>query len=265
MRRVLPAPLVHHRQGNPVQHDEPVVSVLDVLPWHDEHRRIQGGYRHFPFPAKVADLAVAATGVDPEQRHLGQVCGQLLEQAVLLLPTQRVRLPLVGVGQQLDLRSRMQPGQAEFVDPLGRSEIQNSAHNLQSVVDRTHGGACLAPVFDPWLQGPDVDLIKGDAADPGHQELQSPNVTGNAALVLILQHELGSSLLESPPRPDAVDLCLPGLLDQSREVAFRFFESICASALANSPSTDVLIDVPDAMAFDEPRCSLASHDWSPLG
>ena len=38
---------------------------------------------------------------------------------------------------------------------------------------------------------------------------------------------------------------LPCLFHHSCEVSFRFFESSCASALANSPPEDDLVDVPD--------------------
>ena len=82
--------------------------------------------------------------------------------------------------------------------------------------------------------------------------------------MLVLQHKLCRGLLEGSSGPDAVDLGLPGLFHHSREVSFRFFELSCASALANSPPEDALVDVPDPGPHDEAGYSFASHDFSPF-
>jgi hypothetical protein len=63
--------------------------------------------------------------------------------------------------------------------------------------------------------------------------------------VLVFEHEFRRGLLEGSNRPDAVDVSLPGFFHHSREVSFRFLELICASALANSPPEDALVDMPD--------------------
>ena len=50
---------------------------------------------------------------------------------------------------------------------------------------------------------------------------------------------------------DSVDLCLPLFFHDPCEISLRFFEFSCASALANSPPEDVLVDMPDPGPHDE--------------
>ena len=62
--------------------------------------------------------------------------------------------------------------------------------------------------------------------------------------MLVFQHKLGRGLFEGPSGPDAVDLGLSRFFHHSCEVPFGFLELSCASALANSPPEDALVDMP---------------------
>ena len=104
---------------------------------------------------------------------------------------------------------------------------------------------------DPGLQGSHVEPIKRDGPDPGQQPLQAADIVVQAAFVLVLQHKLCRGCFEGPRRSDTVDLGLPELLHQSREVSLRLFDLSCSRALANAPSVKVLVDVPDPASLNE--------------
>ena len=191
--------------------------------------------------------------------------GQLAKQALLLLPAQRVRLPLVAVRQQLDLGRRQQPSQTLLVHPLARRQVQDAPNDLQSVIDGPDGDARCAA--DRAIQGcsvPMCSVSSGTSPIHGISPLQPADVVVEAALVLVLQHKLRRRLLERASRPHTVHLGLPCLFHHSREFPFRFFELSCASALANSPPEDALVDVPDPASDDEAGYSFASHVVTPF-
>src|ERR687895_242053 len=104
-----------------------------------------------------------------------------------------------------------------------------------------------------------MELVQWHMPDPWHQQLEATNVAGKTTLVLVFQYKLRRRLLECPWGPYAIDLCLTRFLCQPREKALGFFEPIRSSALANSPSADVLVDVPHFATFDETWCFLSSH------
>ncbi len=105
-----------------------------------------------------------------------------------------------------------------------------------------------------------MDPVERNLTDPWHQLLQTPDITGKATFVLVFEDKFCSGLLKGPYWPHPIDLCLPGLLRQPREVALCLFEFRRASALANSPSADAFVDVPDTGPLDEARRSFASHN-----
>ena len=121
-----------------------------------------------------------------------------------------------------------------------------------------------APLLDPRLQRAHCSLSSATPPIHGMSPLRRPTSSREAALVLVLQHKLRRGLLEGSRRPYAVDLRLTGLFHHSCEVPFRFFELSCASALANSPPEDALVDMPDPGSHDEAGYSFASHDLSPF-
>src|SRR5436190_23993993 len=90
------------------------------------------------------------------------------------------------------------------------------------------------------------------------------DIVTDAALLLVFEHELGSGLLECTHRPHTVDIGLSGLFHHSCELPFRLFEPSCASAAANSPPEDDLVDVPDPGPHDEAGYLFASHDFTPF-
>ena len=105
-----------------------------------------------------------------------------------------------------------------------------------------------------------MDAIERLEPIQGNRPFSRLTSSSMAALVLVLEHKLRRGLLEGSRGPDAVDLGLSGLFHHSREVPFCFFELSCASALANSPPEDALVDVPDPGPHDEAGYSFASHD-----
>src|SRR5262249_20267417 len=107
-------------------------------------------------------------------------------------------------------------------------------------------------------------VIHWHSPDPRHQQLELQNVVAEAALVLVLQHILGRSLLKRAKWSDAIDLGLTRFFHQSYEIPLRFLEPSCASALANAPPANVLAPMPDAASLDESRHFLASHDSPPF-
>jgi hypothetical protein len=58
-----------------------------------------------------------------------------------------------------------------------------------------------------------VQFVERRIANPGYQELQSPNVAGNASFMLVFQHKLGGRLFERPLGPHTIDTCLPLLFN----------------------------------------------------
>ena len=115
---------------------------------------------------------------------------QRREQLLLLAPVQRVRLPLIGVEQQLDLRCCRELGQSVFIQPLALCEVQDSSNDFKPVVNGSGGYSLFPSVFDPQLHCPDVDSIQRNRPYPGHQPSQLRDVTSNRALVLVLANKL---------------------------------------------------------------------------
>ena len=97
-----------------------------------------------------------------------------------------------------------------LVHPLARCEVQYPPHDLQAVIDGTNCQTFLALVFNPGFQSAPMDSVQWLLPDPGHKQLEPPDVIHDAALMLVLQHELCCGLLERPARANAEDLCLPG-------------------------------------------------------
>jgi len=142
-------PGLDHRSGNPVQHHQPLIAVFHIPCRYDEHRCLEGGNLHFPFPPQLADFAIPAAGVDGKQRHLGQMRRQIHEQLCLFLPGKRVGLAFLRIRQQPYFRSAGQPGEPMLIDPLARCEVQYPPHHLQTVIDGASRRAFLAAVLDP--------------------------------------------------------------------------------------------------------------------
>ena len=63
-----PAPCFHHRSRDPVQNDESLLPIFDARAGNNEDRRCELRNVDLPRPAEVADLAVAAAGIDRKDR-----------------------------------------------------------------------------------------------------------------------------------------------------------------------------------------------------
>src|SRR5262249_54615715 len=66
VREADPSPPFHHRLGNPIEHDQPLITVLDTHTRYDEDARAE--LRHFdlPVPVQRTDFLITAAGVDRE-------------------------------------------------------------------------------------------------------------------------------------------------------------------------------------------------------
>ena len=151
-----------------------------------------------------------------------------------------------------------------LVHPLRGSKVQNSPDDFQTVIDRSGRLALFPPNIDPRAEDTRVDAAKGQRPKYGHQQIQLDDVAGKAPLVLVLKYILRRCLVKGPRGPDAVDLSLTGLFHYSREGPFCFFELSRASALANSPPEEALVDMPVSGSHDESGYSFASHILSPF-
>src|SRR5262249_11007394 len=160
-------------------------------------------------------------------------------------------LPLVVVGQQPNLRCMEQPGQPILVHPLRRGEVEDPPDDLEGMVDGAGALSLSAPPIDPRLQQADVDAIDGDIANQPHQQFELHDVACQAALVLIFEDELARGLLEGSRRPYPVDLRLALFLHDAREHCLGFPELSCASAAANSPPEQALVDMEPSGSLDE--------------
>ena len=65
-----------YRFGDPVQHNQSLVAVLDPRARDEEHRCFQFGYLDFPVSTQAADFAIATTSVDRKQCYFGQMIRQ---------------------------------------------------------------------------------------------------------------------------------------------------------------------------------------------
>jgi hypothetical protein len=96
------------------------------------------------------------------------------------------------------------------VHPFARGQIEDAPDQLQAVVDGAVGDAGSAPVFNPRLQHTHVQLGERHRADPGKETLQTADIVGKTALVLMVEHEFGGGLLKGPCGPDTINSRLAG-------------------------------------------------------
>ena len=52
-----------------------------------------------------------------------------------------------------------------------------------------------------------MELVERHMTNAGHEPLESAHIVSKSALVLVLQHKFGSSLLKRTNRPYAKQLC----------------------------------------------------------
>ena len=82
-----------------VEDNQPVGAVLDAAARDYEDRSGHCWHNDLPFPAQAADLGITAAGVDGKQGHVTQMLWQLVKQPLLLVPIERIWLPLMAVRQ----------------------------------------------------------------------------------------------------------------------------------------------------------------------
>jgi hypothetical protein len=119
------------------------------------------------------------------------------------------------------------------------------------MVDRFCLDTRLSSTRDEFLKRPDVDLPKQHRSDERIELLQLRRTVSDASLVPVLVQELGRGSPERVIGSQSEYARLPGIVDPSGKLFFGSSQVTRASALANSRSSDDLVDVPDPTAFDE--------------
>ena len=86
MHPFLTADTLNNRSCHFVENDQSFFAVLYSLLRDQEYRCCKFRNINFPFSAKTADFLLAASGVDFEKRHAGQMVRKLFKQSRLLIP-----------------------------------------------------------------------------------------------------------------------------------------------------------------------------------
>ena len=129
---------VDDRAGNRIEHHNPFLTVLGlklVVNWKDEHTRIQFRNLNLPIPTQLQNFLLATAGIYFEERDPLQMRRQFSEQAILLLPTQWIRLTF-GALLHFDQRRSIKPRHTIVVPPDSGRQIQNPTNTAEFFVDR---------------------------------------------------------------------------------------------------------------------------------
>ena len=169
---VLAATALDHGLRDAVQDDEPLKTVLHVIPRDDEDGSVEFGNPDLPAPSQSADLVFPRAGIDLEQGHPGQMCRQLREQQPLFLHRKRIRRAFVRMALHLYQGRRVQPGTILLISPQACTQVQNPPHDRQVAVDRAWTLSRVPPVSNVGLQGAEVHLLERQCADIRIQRCQ---------------------------------------------------------------------------------------------
>jgi hypothetical protein len=109
-----------------------------------------------------------------------------------------------------------------------------------------------------------VELAQIYLPDKGHQVLKTLDVTPKAGFVLMLHDEFGSRLFKSSIGANTKDARLALAFNYPREDRFCLFKPTCSSAAENTPSSDLLFDMPDPRPLSKSWRLFASHVFFPF-
>jgi len=193
-----PSLLGDDEAGNPIEHDQPRLTIFHITLRHDKHGCAKHRHGVLPLPPELANLLLTRPGVHLEQGHGLQSRGQLRKKLVLFFPRQRIslgtvflsRVTLAGFGRQHgDDWGRVNPGPAcKVTTPPAPRRQQDGSYHLELSVDgrvldvSTHNVelTCLGvspPCLDAFLSAPRdvrfqcsiVDIAKCHVAEMRHQ------------------------------------------------------------------------------------------------
>ena len=159
------ATALDHRLGDAVQDHGTLESVLHVIPRDDRDAGVEFGNPGLPAPSQPTDLVPPHAGIDPEQRHPGQVRRQRRGQQPLLLHRERISRAFVRIASHLCRGRRVQPGSVFLIPPQAHAQVLDPPHDRQVAVAHSRMIPRLQLISDVGPQAAKVHLLERQCAD----------------------------------------------------------------------------------------------------